>query len=91
LAPDDTAPAGRAFGFTIGTAEGSRIVGLRVWASTDRGAHWTSSIVEYGPDHSFRVLVKNPKSGATVSLKTEAWDAAGNSVQQTITDAYLVR
>jgi hypothetical protein len=91
LAPDDTAPAGRAFGFTIGTAEGSRIVGMRVWASTDRGAHWTSSIVEYGPDHSFRVLVKNPKSGATVSLKTEAWDAAGNSVQQTITDAYLVR
>jgi hypothetical protein len=89
LTANDTAPAGCTFGFTVAAA--SRIVGMRVWASTDRGAHWTSSTVEYGSDHSFRVLVKNPKGGGTVSLKTEAWDAAGNSVQQTITDAYVVK
>jgi hypothetical protein len=100
LAIDDTVPAGRPYSFTV-TAQGgspgsaARLTGLRLWTSPDGGAHWQQAdTVRTGTD-AYRVAVRNPKladtKSGTVSLKVEAWDAAGNSVQQVIDQAYALR
>ncbi|HEU4946638.1 MAG TPA: S8 family serine peptidase [Kribbella sp.] len=98
LPADDMVPAGRPYTFTIRPESGQGAVtpaGARVWVSPDRGEHWTEAAVTPGPDRTFQVVVANPakaqSSGGTVSLKTRAWDAAGNSIEQIITDAYLLR
>lgn len=100
LAPDDTAPAGHRFTCTVTAQDGvpearASLAGLRVWISADGGAHWTSAHVEPGHDRSYQVSVTNPKVAGgrtgTVAIKAQAWDAAGNSVEQVIQDAYVLR
>lgn len=78
------------------SARGPEIRGLKIWISTDRGAHW----------HAVPVIAKHPKAGArdfvaltryaggkgtAISLKAEAWDAVGNKTQQVLLDAYGCR
>ncbi|MEV0198769.1 S8 family serine peptidase [Nonomuraea sp. NPDC050691] len=87
LPGDDTVQGGRPFTFTV-TPEGGRSPSLRgVWVSGDKGAHWTKAAVLPGD----KVLVLNPKGPGSVSIKVEAKDRDGNSVQQVISDAYLVK
>lgn len=99
LAVDDTVPAGRLHRFTV-TAHGgppsstARLASLRMWTSSDGGAHWVPAVVAFARGGAFQVLVPEPELelGQTraISLKAEARDAAGNSVEQTILAAYLV-
>jgi hypothetical protein len=57
---------------------------LSVQVSYDHGAHWQDAPVADG-----KAMIHNPASG-TVSLRAEAADTAGNTVEQTIIDAYHV-
>ncbi|MEV4109712.1 S8 family serine peptidase [Nonomuraea sp. NPDC049695] len=87
LPENDTVQGGRPFAFTV-NLEGGRSPSLRgVWISGDKGAHWTQAAVLPGG----KVLVLNPKGPGSISIKVEAKDRDGNSVQQTFSDAYLVK
>ncbi|MFI9840802.1 S8 family serine peptidase [Nonomuraea sp. NPDC051941] len=87
LPENDTVQGGRPFAFTVRT-EGGRSSSLRaVWISGDKGAHWTRATVLPGG----KVLVLNPKGPGSISIKVEAQDKDGNSVQQILSDAYLVK
>ncbi|WP_327138261.1 hypothetical protein OG585_48260 (plasmid) [Streptomyces sp. NBC_01340] len=69
-----------------GTAAGRNLKSLNVWASTDKGAHWRKLRVCDG-----RVQVTNPEAGGSVSFKAQAVDKQGNTVDETIVDAYLTK
>jgi subtilisin family serine protease len=95
---DNTVRAGRADKIRVSAYRqaptGPRIGGLELWVSVDDGAHWDRVKVHSRGHGEFGVKVKYPKLGLTtgaVSLKAEAWDAAGNRVAQTITRAYGLR
>jgi hypothetical protein len=92
LGLDDTAPAGR-YGFTLtataghpGTAD--RLTDVRVSTSTDGGTHWQPASA-HRAGAGWQVELRNPTTG-TVTLRVQATDAAGNTVQQTVTDAYAI-
>jgi hypothetical protein len=100
LTAQDTAPAGRSHTFTITAQEGdpdtaATLASLRVWVSPDGGNHWTEGRVVPKPDRTYQVVVLNPKLAdsptGTVAPRAEARDAAGNSVQQTIMNAYVLK
>ncbi|WBB63548.1 S8 family serine peptidase [Streptomyces sp. WMMC500] len=89
LAPDSTAEAGRTLQVPVtvqGSGAGGNLKSLAVWASTDRGAHWKKVPVRGG-----EVAVATPAAGKTVSFKAKAVDKQGNTVTQTILDAYGAR
>jgi len=91
---DDTARAGRPFTFTVRARVGDSAVPLRelkVWISADGGKHWTRTNVNRTKDNAYRGSVINPRTAGAVTVRTEATDRNGNSVRQTVTDAYLVR
>ena len=90
---DDTAKAGRPFTFTVTPRVGGKTIApreLTVWISADGGTHWTRTTVTRGRD-AYRVTVTNPRAAGPVAIRAEATDRAGNSVHQTILDAYQVR
>ncbi len=100
LTAQDAAPAGRSHAFTITAQQGdpstaATLASLQVWISPDGGKHWTKGYVTPKPDRTYQVVVLNPTLAAsptgTVALRAEARDAAGNSVQQTIMDAYVLK
>ncbi|MEU1283135.1 serine protease [Kitasatospora sp. NPDC005856] len=84
-----TATAGSALRIPV-TVQGSgadgRTRSLTVSVSTDGGASWTRLPVEAGA-----VTVQNPPAGTDVSLRAELTDADGNTLDQTIADAYRTR
>ncbi|MEV0151301.1 MULTISPECIES: S8 family serine peptidase [unclassified Nonomuraea] len=87
LPADDTVQGGRPFTFTV-KPEGGRSPSLRgVWVSADKGAHWTRAAVLPGD----KVLALNPKGPGSISIKVEAGDRDGNTVQQILSEAYLVK
>jgi hypothetical protein len=92
LALDDSArPGPYHFGITAtagrpGTAD--RLTAVRAWTSTDGGAHWRPATAHRTRD-GWQLDTTNPSSG-TVSLRVQATDAAGNTVDQTITNAYAI-
>ncbi|MFJ9445914.1 serine protease [Kitasatospora sp. NPDC101235] len=86
LSPAGTAAAGGALRIPVtvqGAAADGRTRSLTVSASTDGGASWTRLPLEAGA-----VTVQNPPAGTGVSLRAELTDADGNTLDQTITDAY---
>ncbi|WP_433356074.1 hypothetical protein ACQP25_18865 [Microtetraspora malaysiensis] len=86
LPENDTVQAGKPFTFTV-TPEGGRSPSLQeVWISDDKGAHWEPAKVL--PGDKVRVLKPGPGS---ISIKVEAKDKDGNSVQQILSDAFLVK
>ncbi|WP_143665449.1 S8 family peptidase [Streptomyces sp. CS113] len=66
-----------------GAAAGRNLASLRVYYSTDSGKHWQRATVLAGG-----IRVTNPAAGGTVSFRAEASDRRGNTVVQTIKDAY---
>ncbi|GAA2115199.1 S8 family peptidase [Streptomyces synnematoformans] len=70
----------------LGSAAGSNLKSLTVWASTDRGGTWEKLPVRDGS-----VTVVNPAAGKTVSFKAKAEDKQGNKVSMRIFDAYRTR
>ncbi|WP_202638144.1 S8 family peptidase [Bailinhaonella thermotolerans] len=92
--------AGRPHTFTVNvhhaasTERMPRIAGLRLWASTDGGERWTPVRVERDRDGLFRATAVHElqgRPGGVVSLKAEAWDAAGNRIEQRTFRAFEVR
>jgi len=98
-APDNTVPAGRIHAFhvqayhALSTTALPRITGLKLWYSTDDGAHWKQALVT-GRDGDYTAIASYPALAATkgaVSLRTEAWDAAGDHLLQTTLRAFPLR
>ncbi|MFF5718905.1 S8 family serine peptidase [Streptomyces buecherae] len=89
LAADSTAKAGTTIKVPVtvqGSAAGRNLKSLTVYVSYDKGAHWKKLAVSGG-----KVTVKNPGAGRSVSFKANASDKQGNTVSQTIQEAYRTR
>jgi hypothetical protein len=65
----------------------SRITLAQVRVSFDHGKTWHGATVTRLADGSFRVAFRAP-AGARVSMRTHAADAAGDTITETILDAY---
>ncbi|MFJ6379399.1 serine protease [Kitasatospora sp. NPDC092039] len=81
-----TATAGRPIRIPVtvqGAAADGRTRSLTVSASTDGGASWTRLPLDAGA-----ATLRNPPAGTAVSLRAELTDTAGNTLDQTVTDAY---
>lgn len=89
LGIDSTAPAGRLQLVPV-TVEGAAADGntksLKVSASFDGGNTWHKVVVLHGT-----ALLRTPKAGATVSLKAEVTDRQGNTLTQSVIDAYRAK
>jgi hypothetical protein len=72
-----------------GVANAPAIAGVKVWTSTDDGSTWTAATVS-GSNGTYTTTVNQPSAGF-VSLRVEAWDAAGNRIDQTVKRAYAVK
>ncbi|MGK5530121.1 S8 family serine peptidase [Streptomyces sp. URMC 129] len=86
LALDSTSPAGRTVDVPVtvqGSAAGRNLDSLAVSVSFDGGETWTAAQVKRG-----KVRVANPEAGGTVSFRAEVTDRQGNTLTQTIIDAY---
>ncbi|MFF7458334.1 serine protease [Kitasatospora sp. NPDC008115] len=86
LSAAGTAPAGSPIRVPVtvqGAAADGRVRALTVSASTDGGSSWTRLPVEAGA-----VTVRNPAAGVGVSLRAELTDTDGNTLDQTVYDAY---
>ncbi|MFB4264650.1 S8 family serine peptidase [Nonomuraea sp. GTA35] len=100
LSIDNTVAAGRRHTFQIEAYHGPSagkmpaIAGVRLWTSTDDGATWQQADLRRGRDGIYTATAEYPHYRATkgaVSLKAEAWDAAGNRVKQTTLRAFNLR
>jgi subtilisin family serine protease len=70
------------------------IRGIRFWVSTDDGAIWREATLKALGKGRYSAQVVYPQLGQTtgqVSLRTEAWDAAGSRVEQTVIGAFALR
>jgi subtilisin family serine protease len=94
---DNTVAAGRAHTFELNAYHSPssvpmpKIAGAKVWYSVDDGAHWKPALVRASHDGHFAVTATYPRLSATagaVSLKAEAWDTAGNRLDQTTLRAF---
>jgi hypothetical protein len=63
------------------------VTGLTLAYSTDEGTTWRSAPVT-ADGNGYLAVVRNPAAGGTVWLRTEAADAAGAKVTQTVQKAY---
>lgn len=69
------------------------IAGLRLWTSYDQ-REWTPARVRPAGDGRFEVRLTHPparhRGSDQVSLRVEAWDVAGNRVEQVTRDAFTL-
>ncbi|GAA4930929.1 serine protease [Streptomyces coeruleoprunus] len=89
LGPTGTAVADTVFRVPVtvrGAAADGRTHALSVSVSTDGGVSWTRLPVERGA-----VTIRNPRAGTGVSLRADLTDVAGNTLTQTVVDAYHTR
>ncbi|MCX4963584.1 serine protease [Streptomyces sp. NBC_00654] len=86
LDPAGTAPANAALRVPVtvqGAGAGGYVSTPAVSVSVDGGTTWTRVRVERGA-----VTIRNPRAGKGVSLRAELTDTRGNTLTQTIIDAY---
>ncbi|MGH3681139.1 MAG: S8 family peptidase, partial [Natronosporangium sp.] len=96
---DNTVPARGAQRFSVtayhspSTAPMPAIAGLKLWVSYD-GEQWTPARVRPAGDGRFDVTLVHPparhRASDQVSLRVEAWDAAGNRIEQITRDAFTL-
>nr|ATY72530.1 serine protease [Streptomyces thioluteus] len=89
IGPDGTAAAGSELRVPVtvmGAAAGGHTRSPKVSVSMDGGTSWTRVPVEDGA-----VTVRNPRAGTGVSLRAELTDTAGNTLTQTLVDAYRTK
>ncbi|MFI9123944.1 serine protease [Streptomyces bikiniensis] len=89
LGLDGTAPADDRMRVPVtvqGAAAGTGVRSLAVSVSTDNGTTWTRVPVADG-----RAAFRNPAAGRSVSLRAELTDTRGNTLTQTLTNAYRTR
>lgn len=68
-----------------------QITGAQVWLSYDDGQSWMPRPVRATGDGTFEVVVDRRGGGDHASIRVEAWDAAGNQIEQEVIRAYAVR
>jgi len=94
LDPSGSAPATTRVrvdaGYPDGAYDTSTVEGARLWWSSDDGATWRRAKVTRTVDGTFVAAVRAPAGAEHVSLKVEAWDAAGASVTKAVVRAYAV-
>lgn len=96
LLPASERPGGHEVRLKVGHQrgyEGAPIVDAKVWASADDGDTWLEADVEDNGDGRFTASLDGlglEGSGGAVSLRAEAWDAAGNGIEQEIIRAYTL-
>ncbi|MFD6446670.1 S8 family peptidase [Promicromonospora sp. NPDC060204] len=81
-----------------GAVGAAPVTSLKLWSSTDGGEHWTPVRVTrasgHGPGHAtagaYSATVTAPPGSTTVSLRSEARDAAGATFSETVIDAFAV-
>ncbi|MCW3819885.1 S8 family serine peptidase [Micromonospora sp. DR5-3] len=74
--------------------DGLRIAETKMWVSYDDGATWQQAAVTANGDTGATGTIKNPALRGTngfVTLRVQATDADGNTVEQTVTRAYQLR
>lgn len=79
-----------------GASGAARVTGLKLWSSAD-GEHWTPVRVSPVRSHgtpggasAYTATVTAPPGATTVSLRSEARDAAGATFSETVVDAFAV-
>lgn len=77
-------------GYQDGAYDTSSVEGARLWWSADDGDTWHRAGVTRAGDGVYDATVKAAPGSEHVSLKVEAWDAAGGSVAKTVVRAYAV-
>ncbi|TDD44974.1 hypothetical protein E1286_25315 [Nonomuraea terrae] len=93
---ENTAPRGLPYTFGVNVSQsqpqGPNVAAAKVWASFDDGVNWQELTVRGGQGLS-TVGVKHPARGGSgfVSLRVQAADTAGNTIEQTIIWAYRLR
>ncbi|TWD82207.1 subtilase family protein [Kribbella amoyensis] len=74
---------------------GPKPAGVRLWATYDDGLTWTEARgMKLAADGTAVARVDHPalkKTNGYVGLRVQAWDAAGNTVTQTVNRAYGLR
>ncbi|RZU53975.1 subtilisin family serine protease [Krasilnikovia cinnamomea] len=96
LDPGNRAPAGQEFAFEVlarqpqGAQNGGAPAGLWLWSSADAGQTWRPATVRQLAPGRYQIGVRNPAVAGPdgMWLKAEAWDSAGNRLQQTVRGAY---
>ncbi|WP_114907349.1 S8 family serine peptidase [Ornithinimicrobium murale] len=97
---DNTVPAGsnEEIAVTVthpdGLPQGGTVEEARLWASVDDGATWTelaTSLSGGSGGAQFTARMEHPDGEGHVSLRVEATDADGNSVEQTVIRAYGIQ
>lgn len=96
---DNSAPAARRHtievtGYYEDETVPLEVADLTAWASFDDGAGWAPVAVEPTGQDTFDLLVEHPRAGSgsgSVSIRVHAGDAEGNTVEQTIENAYTLR
>lgn len=96
---NNSAPADAMVGLKLGFRyprgmDGLRIADTKLWLSSDDGATWQQVAVTPNGATGATGAVKNPAlrgNSGFVTLKVQATDADGNSVEQTVTRAYQLR
>ncbi|MFS8522001.1 MAG: S8 family serine peptidase [Micromonosporaceae bacterium] len=66
------------------------VVGARAWVSFDDGGTWRAAPAQSLGDGTFHVILPGAarEVGGDVSVRVEAWDAAGNRVEQEVIRAW---
>lgn len=98
LDPANRAPAGRDLAFEVLAREpqkaenGGALAGLWIWSSADAGKTWRPATVRQVAPGRYGITVRNPAAAGSdgMWLKAEAWDSAGNRLQQTVRGAYAL-
>ncbi|HEX6418637.1 MAG TPA: S8 family serine peptidase [Acidimicrobiales bacterium] len=85
-------PSGRTATLVAHQVTGSEqqaIRSLQVWTSTDGGTTWRSTPARRSGEGTYQVTLPSADAGVAVSLRVAASDADGNSIDQTLYDAYV--
>jgi len=72
-----------------------KIAGLKLWLSYDQGKNWRSVVVRPQGNGNYEALAihlpARLRASNQVSLRVEAWDTAGNRVDQVTRDAFTLQ
>ncbi|GAB1692331.1 S8 family serine peptidase [Krasilnikovia sp. M28-CT-15] len=98
LDPGNRAPAGQEFTFEVlarqpqGAENGGAPAGLWLWSSADAGQTWRPATVRELAPGRYQIGVRNPATTGPdgMWLKAQAWDSAGNRLEQTVRGAYAL-
>ena len=87
----DDHPDGQTATFTVTRVAGSgsaTVTGLQLWTSTDGGTTWTAAPVHCLGAGRYAATLPKVAAGQAVSLRVQAGDAGGSTIDQTIITAY---